>query len=311
MPAAAPHCPRMDRVRRFIFENRPVRGHWVSLGEAWRALQAHGDYPPSVQALLGEAVAASVLLAATLKFRGKLTFQLQGDGAVRLLVAQCSHDFRVRAVARFDAQAVATVSQQVGEPLFTALTGRQGRVTVTIEAGEGKLHYQGVVPLSGASLAESLEAYFASSEQLPTQVRLAADGDRAAGLLVQKLPDEAGGDFEEIAAAWQAAQQGVARLEPHRLLTQGVERVIAETFPGRDLRLFRGSAVRFECRCNQARVAGLLRALGAQEVRDVLREQGAVTVTCEFCHRPYRFDPVDIDALFAEPRIQRGSAAIH
>ncbi|TLZ03005.1 MAG: Hsp33 family molecular chaperone HslO, partial [Gammaproteobacteria bacterium] len=95
-----------DRVRRFIFENRPVRGHWARLGSAWRELRAHSTYPPEVTGLLGEAVVASVLLAATLKFRGTLTFQLEGNGALKLLVAQCTHDFRVRAVARVDRGAV-------------------------------------------------------------------------------------------------------------------------------------------------------------------------------------------------------------
>jgi len=95
-----------DQVRRFIFEKQPVRGHWVRLEGAWRELRAHADYPPVVSELLGQAVAASVLLAATLKFRGTLTFQLQGNGAVGLLVAQCAHDFRMRAVARCDGVAL-------------------------------------------------------------------------------------------------------------------------------------------------------------------------------------------------------------
>src|ERR1700719_3762263 len=102
--------PASDQVRRFIFEKQPVRGHWVRLEGAWRELRAHTDYPPAVSELLGQAAAASVLLAATLKFRGTLTFQLQGDGAVGLLVAQCTHDFRLRAVARYDEAAVRTIA---------------------------------------------------------------------------------------------------------------------------------------------------------------------------------------------------------
>jgi molecular chaperone Hsp33 len=58
-------------------------------------------------------------------------------------------------------------------------------------------------------------------------------------------------------------------------------------------------------------VAGLLRALGPEEVRDVLREQGTVTVTCEFCHRPYRFESVDVDALFADTDGSDASKFIH
>jgi molecular chaperone Hsp33 len=301
----------MDRIRRFIFEHRPVRGHWVSLGESWRGLHAHGGYPPPVLELLGEAVAASVLLAGTLKFRGTLTFQLQGDGAVRLLVAQCTHDFRVRAVARFDSEALGTLTDTLPATRFAVLTGQAGRVAVTVEAEEGKLRYQGVVPLSGISLAQSLEGYFASSEQVPTRVQLVADPQHASGMLVQKLPDVRASDPEEVAAAWEGAQRGISQLQRTALLQGSLEPLLPQLFPGRDLRLFRGAAVRFECRCSPARVSGLLRALGAEEVRDVLRQEGAVTVTCEFCHRPYRFDPVDVEALFSESGPADGSAILH
>ena len=314
-----PTAASRDQVRRFIFENQPVRGHWVHLEGAWRELHAHASYPPAVTELLGQAVVASVLLAATLKFRGTLTFQLEGDGSVSLLVAQCTHDFRVRAVARCDQAAVRALTVQgsgarEGAALFRALVGDAGRITVTVEAEEKSLRYQGIVPLSGDSLAESLEVYFASSEQLPTRVLLTADETHGAGMLVQKLPGVEHAPLDEssgVEEAWAGAQRGIKRLGPGRLREHGIEELLAQGFPGHDLRLFRGAPVRFECRCSEGRVAGLLRALGPQEVREVLSEQGSVTVTCEFCHRPYRFDPVDIDALFAEIPGAEGSAAIH
>jgi len=301
-----------DVVRRFHFERRPVRGHWVRLDAAWRELRAHAHYPPAVTALLGEAVAAAVLLASTLKFRGTLTFQLQGDGAVGLLVAQCTHDFRLRAVARCDTAALERLAARGdGGPEFRDLAGAHGRVTVTIEAEERQLRYQGVVPLAGASLAESLEAYFASSEQLPTRVLLAADEHGSAGLLVQKLPQDRGGETEEGAAAWDGAREGMTRVTRAALLRASAESLLTEGFGAHELRLFEGAPVRFECRCNPGRVAGLLRALGAEEVRDILREQGAVTVTCEFCHRPYRFDAVDVEALFTETLAPGSSDLVH
>jgi molecular chaperone Hsp33 len=173
------------------------------------------------------------------------------------------------------------------------------------------MRYQGVVPLAGTSLAESLEAYFASSEQLPTRVLLAADDTHGAGLLVQRLPDADADTSEEVASAWDVAQRGIESLEGSVLLHAPVEKLLAQGFAGSDLRLFRGTPVQFECRCSSGRVAGLLRALGEDEVRDVLKEQGAVTVTCEFCRRPYRFDAGDVETLFSEGSAEGGSAAIH
>jgi molecular chaperone Hsp33 len=212
-PSATPR----DEVRRFIVENRPVRGHWVRLEGAWRELRAHRDYPQPVRELLGQAVAASVLLAATLKFRGQLTLQLQGNGAVSLLVAQCTHDYRLRAVARFDAEAVSALSANgaseeaggAGKSVFRRLVGSEGRIAVTVEADERNTRYQGIVPLNGDSLAGSLEAYFARSEQLPTRVLLAADGERGAGVLVQKLPEDAATDEDQMREIWEQAERGM------------------------------------------------------------------------------------------------------
>jgi molecular chaperone Hsp33 len=302
-----------DVVRRFIVENQPVRGHWVRLEEAWRELRAHKEYPEPVRELLGQAVAASVLLAATLKFNGTLTLQLRGTGAVKLLVAQCTHDFRLRAVANFDEAAVAGVSSESqGGAAFRRLVGSEGRVVVTIESEEKSQRYQGIVPLTGASLADSLETYFASSEQLPTRVLLAADNERGVGVLVQKLPDPANADESDMKAVWEDAQRGIERLNTTDLLLRPVEELLERGFADHDMRLFKGAPVQFECRCSEGRVSSLLRALGEEEVRDVLKEQGAVTVTCEFCHRPYRFDAVDVEALFADRAGDgSGSPSIH
>ena len=192
------------------------------------------------------------------------------------------------------------VTESDGEAAFRRLVGAEGRVVVTIESDEKNSRYQGIVPLSGASLADSLEAYFESSEQLPTRLLLAADSERGVGVLVQKLPDPAHADESDMKEVWEAAQRGIERLSTTDLLVRPVEELLERGFAAQDMRLFKGAPVQFECRCSEGRVSSLLRALGEDEVRDVLQEQGAVTVTCEFCHRPYRFDAVDVEALFAD-----------
>jgi molecular chaperone Hsp33 len=279
-------------LRRFILEAHPVRGMWVRLAGAWEALRQHQHHPPAVEALLGEAATATVLLAATLKFQGTLTLQLNGNGRVRLLVAQCTHDFKLRAVVRLGEGA------SDGDD-FRSLVG-DGRLTVTIEADERSARYQGIVALEGPGLAECLEAYFATSEQLPTRLRVSADAHCAAGLLIQKLPTaagEAGGALSQ--GAWEDAQAGLARIETQALRTDGAEALVREVCGTHDCRLFGATPVRFFCRCNPQRVASLLRSLGSEEVHAVLAEEGTVSVTCEFCGRPYRFDAVDVEQLFS------------
>lgn len=272
-------------LRRFVLEHHPVRAFWARLDGPWQELSRLQRYAAPVERLLAEAVTSSVLLAATLKFHGTLTLQLQGNGALRLLVAQCTHDLKIRGLAR--------VEQPIAEDAgFRQLVG-DSRLAVTVESDERGARYQGIVALEGATLSDCLENYFAASEQLPTRIALAA----TSGLLLQKMPGVQGGVGTEL--AWEDVQRNLGAL-PARLLGQGsAEDVLRRVGGQHDGRLFAGSAVHFACRCSSARVAGLLRSLGREETDAVLAEQGAVTVTCEFCGRAYRFDPVDVERLFA------------
>ncbi len=280
-------------LRRFLLETQPLRGHWVRLGSAWQELRAHRTYPPIVEALVGEAATAAVLLAATLKFSGTLTLQITGSGRVRLLVAQCTDDFQLRAVAHHDLDA-----GEVAE--FSELVGA-GRLAVTVQSDASSAQYQGIVPLEGADLAQCLERYFENSEQLPTRLMLAADSTRAGGMLLQKLPGSASGGEGAgalLQTAWEDLQRGLEALSPEVLLEATPEEAVREVAGVHDCRLFGITPVRFGCRCSEERVAGLVRSLGQDEARAAVAEQGALTVTCEFCGRAYRYDSVDIEQLF-------------
>jgi molecular chaperone Hsp33 len=184
---------------------------------------------------------------------------------------------------------------------------------VTLEGESRAASWQGVVPLSGASLAASLEAYFATSEQLPTRVLLAADAHRVAGLLLQKLPTAASGEAAEgrLRELWDEAGLLVHTVSAAELLRAAPEQLLPQVFTGHDLRLFAPQPVRFQCRCGTQRVASMLRSLGEAELRDILAEQGAVTVTCEFCQRPYRFDAVDVEQLLVDAPAPPGPGTLN
>lgn len=294
-------------LRRFLLEGHPLRGHWVRLGAAWQELRARRAYPPLVEGLLGEAAAASVLLAATLKFAGTLTMQFAGNGRVRLLVAQCTDDFRLRAVAHHDLAA----GEAVG---FGELVGA-GNLVVTIQSDQSSAGYQGVVPLAGATLGECLERYFEGSEQLPTRLKLTADHARAGGVLLQKLPQGAGGGEGAgalLQSTWEDLQQGLVELVPEVLLDIPAEAAVRLVCGAHDCRLFGATPVNFGCRCSAERVAGLVRSLGIAEAHAALAEQGALTVTCEFCGRDYRYDAVDVEQLFATgSAVQQGPGSFN
>ncbi len=283
-----------DRLRRFLFEDAPVRGHWVRLARSWIEARAHQALPPPALHLLGEALAAASLLSASLKFTGTLTLQLTGSsGPVSMLVAQSTDTRTIRGVAHVKDEASAAVAD------FPRLING-GRLVVSVEQGGGASPWQGVVPLEASSLARSLESYFAASEQLPTVIVLAADEFHAGGLLLQKLP--ASGASESAAAAardlWEEVTALMSTVGPTELLAAAPEELLGSLFAGHEVRLFDGEDVRFACRCDRERVATMLRGLGREEVESILSEQGEVSVTCEFCRRPYVFDAVDAARLF-------------
>jgi molecular chaperone Hsp33 len=311
-------------LRRFVLEQHPVRGFCARLDDTLRELLRLRSYPPPVQVLLGEALTASVLLAATLKFQGTLSVQLEGQGPLRLLLAQCTHDFRVRAVAELrqgaelaaapvQATPSAVTATIIETAAFAALVG-SGRLAVTVEAEERAARYQGIVALEGGSLAACLEDYFASSEQLPTRIALSASAAHAAGVLVQKMPGATAQGEAQAARSQQVWEEIGAQLSslPLPMLQSAAAEPLLQQICGRhDVRLFSPAGVRFECRCSRERVTGLLRALGAEELRSILAEQGAVTVTCEFCGRPYRFDAIDVQRLLSSGAAPEAPASMN
>jgi molecular chaperone Hsp33 len=288
-----------DCLHRFIFEQYPIRGHLVHLDAAWRALTLHHEYPAAIRDTLGEAVAASLLLAATVKFEGVLSLQLQGDGPVHLMLAQCTSGLGVRGLARYrEGEYADAGTGAVGIDLIGT-----GNLTVTLETDDGSQRYQGIVPISGQRLAESLQVYFENSEQLPTRLWLHADASGASGMLLQKLPiaDAPGAHAVEAAAvddAWRRVQLIGETLTPGELRTLADAQILHRLFNEDDVRLFEAAPVYFRCRCSRERVSGMLQGLGEAETRSVLAERGEVEVRCDFCNRAYVFDAVDIAQLF-------------
>lgn len=297
-----------DCLRRFLFEDAPVRGHWVHLSRAWLEAREHQALPPEVRNLLGEALAATALLSASLKFTGTLTLQLSGtQGPLSMLVAQATDTLTLRGVAHVRENADAA-----GLSFAQLVAG--GRLVVSVEQGGDVPPWQGIVPLDGASLAQCLENYFAASEQLPTAIHLAADEGSAAGLLLQKLPGAATGGEAAAAGAqdvWEEAQALIATVSAAELLAGEPEHLLGSLFGTRDIRLFEGDNVRFACRCDRQRVAAMLRGLGRAEVESIIAEQGEAVVTCEFCRRPYRFDAVDAAGLFLPGSATEGNSSLN
>jgi molecular chaperone Hsp33 len=283
-----------DSLHRFVFESLGVRGEVVYLDAAWRAVQEIHDYPPVVACQLGHAMAAVALLSATIKLDGSLILQVHGDGPLHTLVAQATSRRTLRGLARWRGPvASADLGGVVGA----------GRVVMTADA-PGRERYQGIVGLEGRNLAEGLEHYFARSEQLPTRLWLGADQQRAAGMLLQRLPAAAAS-----AEDWERIQALAGTLSEGELLELPLESLLYRLFNEEKVRLFEPEPLAFRCTCSRERIEATLRAMGREEADSLIAEEGEIVADCEFCNRRYHFDAVDVATLFRDT-VNAGSPAV-
>lgn len=293
-----------DTLHRFLFENLAVRGELVRLDATWQAILERHTYPAPVQKVLGELMSAVSLLLATLKFKGQLIAQIQGDGPVSLLVVEGTSDNTLRATA--------TLKEGHHDFSDDSLDGIFGnaRLVITLEPEKGE-RYQGIVELTGENIAAALTDYLLRSEQLDTDLWLAADDKQAAGLLIQKLPDTEkvksssnilsfdGAEENLDLDGWNRIQQLSSTIKDEELLELGAEEIIHRLYHEEDVRLFDAESISFRCSCSRDRVGNMLRSLGTEEVHSILEEEKTIDVTCEFCMQKYSYDTVDAEQIFA------------
>jgi len=280
-----------DYVQRFLFENLDIRGRLVCLTGAWQRMLDGRGYPGDIVSLLGHTTALNTLLGANQKGTGRVTLQVQGSGPVKLLVADCTAELRIRGMAHYEAD---DLGDELARDSQRGLIG-DGHLSVTLEdLGSGKF-YQSLVPLEGATLEQIFSHYLSQSEQIPAYLRLFADQAAAAGLLLEKLPGADSRDPD----GWNRVTHFANTLtleetrdaQPYDLLTR--------VFPEELMRVFRLHAVEYHCPYDEGKVTDMLRSLGRQEVESILAERGEVVIRNEMCNHEYRFDAAAIARLFA------------
>ena len=287
-----------DTLLKFLFRDAPVRGEIVRLQDSWQQIVARHRYPAAVTRQLGEMTAACALMAANIKFDGALIMQIQGNGPVRLLVVEVQPQMKLRATAKLREAAVIDADatlQQLTNP------GGDARCAITLDPTgrlPGQQPYQGVVPLAGETIAQVLENYLRQSEQIESRLWLAADDDAAAGVLLQKLPQDGGAEPRRDADAWPRVGALTATLTRDELLALAPEALAHRLYWEEQLQHFAPLAPRFECTCSRERSGRMLRSLGREEADSILAELGHVEITCDFCNARYAFDAVDVRQLF-------------
>ncbi len=302
----------LDVLHRFVFENTPVRGNLVNLTLSFQEALHQQKLPAGLRSALGELMAASALLSATLKMNGALVLQIQSKGPLKLLVVECNTDsnaaIRLRATAKWRGE----VSDD--QNLFELL--EQGQFMITLDPKDGNQAYQGIVALEGGSISAVLENYMLRSEQIDTKIWLCCDGTSAAGMLIQKLPETMNQvtkihDVDEE-DTWNRVGYLANTVTNEELLHLSAEDLLTRLFNQEEVRLFEASPTQFFCSCSRDSVSNMLRMLGAEELNNIIEERGDIEVNCDFCNTQYTFDKVDAAQLMVNEAVTtEASTKIH
>jgi molecular chaperone Hsp33 len=280
-----------DTLVRFLLPDAGVRGVHVHLDATWAEILSHAVYPPAAAELLGEAAVASALFTGHTKVDGRLSIQLRSNTAMRTLFAECTAAGTLRGIVQ--------LADGGDAPRDLTTLGDDALLAITIENPgldpREPQRYQSLVGLTAAGLDEAFEDYFRQSEQLPTRLLLAADGTRAAGLLLQKLPGDEGDND-----GWSRASALFETLGKQELLDVAGNDLLHRLFHEETPELLGERGLRFACSCSRERVEGMLQSLGEEEARAAAEPTGAVEVRCEFCGQEYHFALTEFAILFSD-----------
>jgi len=261
---------------------------------AWKKMLERHSYPEQVRNLLGESLAATVLLSSALKFDGNLTFQMQGDGDLRLVVVQISSQGHIRGLARWEGVIEeGSIKDKMGD----------ARLVITIANQDRDKPYQAIVPLVGETLTECIQYYFDSSVQIPTKLYLAVDKKQVGGMLLQRLPDETE-DKERHDEDWSRLGILNATVKDEEILELEPEDLLYRLFHEEHVGIVGSDSIVFACSCSSERIETTIKSLGQAEVISIIDEMGAVEVRCEFCNKAYHYDRADADRLFESVSVE-------
>ena len=308
-----------DTVLPFQLDAPGTRGRVARLDGILDGILKQHDYPAQVEALVAEMALLTALIGQTVKLRWKLSLQVQSNGPVRMIATdyfapgEAGEPARIRAYAGFDRDRLGP-----GRPFDQIGTGY---FAILIDQGRDMAPYQGITPLTGASLSACAEAYFAQSEQLPTRFSLSfgksaepgvAERWRAGGVMLQQLPKASSpaasgpGTGDILTATDLVDGEEGENWNRVNLLLDTVEdmELIGPVVPPTDLlvrlfheeapRVFDAQPVRFGCTCSEDRVRRSLSIYSARDIATMTTDEGRVTADCQFCGAHYDLDPATL-----------------
>lgn len=284
-----------DQIARFHFHRTPLRGHWVRLSRVWTQALSQKKYPSNVRLMLGEMLAITAMVSNNTKDNGAISLQSVGEGPINFSFAECRQGRKLRAIAQLNPSEI--------NPLTNDMTFRQmmgdGKLALSLLPENGNA-YQGLIELSALDIAQNVERYFAKSEQLETRILLANDKNCVTGCLWQRLPSKEGAadlQLDEDQEAWDSVLAVIGTITDSELVNLNLEELLVRLFPEHSIFLDVPKPLEFECTCSTQRTAQAIGAMSSTELKDILKTELVVKVTCEFCGKNYEFDEHRISSM--------------
>ena len=299
-----------DAVIPFRIENAAVRGEITRLKASIHDVLKDHDYPAPIARVVAKAVALTSLLGSSIKFKGRLIIQTTTDGPLSMLVVDYHTDGgyekpgKFRASARFDEVKLSELDDINDATLLGA-----GQMIITIDQGNDMQNYQGIVALDNIGLEAAAGLYFGQSEQMLTEVRLAAEYDQdektwnAGGVMVQSIAAEGGSnadmneeELKEIQLAdWQNARALMLTIKDAELIDSknDSQTLLFRLFHEKGVRCYVPQALRAFCQCSPERIEDMLSQFSQEErvemAKDNPKKPGFIQVACDFCGKEYEF----------------------
>ena len=289
-----------DYIIRAVTDDGSIRAFACLTGDIVNTAFENHKTSPVVTAALGRLLTAAAMMGAMLKGeKDVITLQLTGNGPIGRVVAVSDSKSNVKGYA--DNPVVDIPLNSNGKLDVGTAVGTDGFLTVITDIGM-KEPYIGKIPLVTGEIGDDLTKYFAVSEQIPSAVGLGVLVDRdytvktAGGFILQVMPEATEEDItlieenlKKVTSVTSLFEQGKTPEDIHKLLLDGKEYHLTEK-----------TDTQYLCDCSRERVEKALIAIGKDELRDIIEQDGKAQLSCHFCSKTYDFSKEQLEELYSK-----------
>ena len=271
-----------DKIRIYACDTTNLVKHAQNIFNMW----------PTSCAALGRTLTMAAIMSYMEKMDSKLTIKIDGDGPIGNLTVVADKG-RVKG---FCHNPGVYLTNNNGKLLVGQAMGA-GYLTVIKDYGL-KEPFTSTVALQSGEIAEDFAFYFNQSEQTNTAVALGVLFDKegkvnkAGGYLIQVMPDCPDETITKI-------ENILTELKPiSSLLEDGLTpKDIINLLSSNSAKYLEALPVDYVCDCSKDRFLRGLKALGNQELEEMIAEGKDINITCNFCNTNYTFTSDDLKSL--------------